>query len=803
MTVRFLNHAFRRGGLFLALLFLWFPLTTLGQLQSVGDFLDEQGRLAISPGFSGSLDPSGFEMKTAADGTPRFVTQGGVAQGSLGNVVQGGWQAFGGARFGCNGTIDAIAIDANGVVYLGGRFAVCGDTAANRIVAFDPETNEFHSLGSGGQNGVTFSVFALAVSDGNVYAGGFFSVARWDGSQWHTLGDQQQNAFSGGWVRALAVSGGEVYAGGEFTEAAGQPANHVARSDGNQWHALESGGQNGVNDDVLAMAVSAGNVYIGGRFTEAGGQPADRVARWDGNQWHALETGGQNGVSGSVRAVAVAGGDVYIGGFFSEAGGQPANNMARWIGGQWHALGNGEQNGVNARVWALIVSNGDIYVGGGQITRAGGKAAKNVARWDGGQWHALESGGQNGVNSTVFAMAFLNGDLYVGGALNLAGGQSTSHVASWDGSAWHALGAGGQNGFSGTVSALAVSGSEVYVGGDFTEAGGQRANNVVRWDGSQWHSLGIGEQNGIRLGLISALAVSRSDVYAGGIFRNSGAQSANFVARWDGNQWHALESGGQNGVNDIVNALAVSGSDLYVGGRFTEAGGVPANRVARWDGSNWHALGSGGQNGVSGGSVMALVVLASDVYVGGRFTEAGGETANRMARWGGSGWHALESGGQNGVSSWVDVLTVFDGDIYVGGSFFLAGGQAASRIARWDGVQWHALDSGGQIGVNSTVRAMSVLGDQLYIGGDFTEAGGLAPNRVASWDGNRWRSLGSGGENGVSSRVSALAMTTQGIHVGGGSFGLAGCEVSSSIATFVEDTDLIFRSNFDGNTCLD
>ena len=47
MTVRFLNHALRRGGLFLSLLFLWFPLTTLGQLQSVGDFLDEQGRLAV------------------------------------------------------------------------------------------------------------------------------------------------------------------------------------------------------------------------------------------------------------------------------------------------------------------------------------------------------------------------------------------------------------------------------------------------------------------------------------------------------------------------------------------------------------------------------------------------------------------------------------------------------------------------------------------------------------------------------------------------------------------------------------
>ena len=42
-----------------------------------------------------------------------------------------------------------------------------------------------------------------------------------------------------------------------------------------------------------------------------------------------------------------------------------------------------------------------------------------------------------------------------------------------------------------------------------------------------------------------------------------------------------------------VNALAVSGTNLYAGGYFTTAGGVPANNIAKWDGSAWSALGSG------------------------------------------------------------------------------------------------------------------------------------------------------------------------------------------------------------------
>jgi hypothetical protein len=42
-----------------------------------------------------------------------------------------------------------------------------------------------------------------------------------------------------------------------------------------------------------------------------------------------------------------------------------------------------------------------------------------------------------------------------------------------------------------------------------------------------------------------------------------------------------------------VLALAVSGSDLYAGGDFTMAGGRPAIYIAKWNGTNWTALSSG------------------------------------------------------------------------------------------------------------------------------------------------------------------------------------------------------------------
>jgi hypothetical protein len=98
--------------------------------------------------------------------------------------------------------------------------------------------------------------------------------------------------------------------------------------------------------------------------------------------------------------------------------------------------------------------------------------------------------------------------------------------------------------------------------------------------------------------------------------------------------WSALAAGfsgvGQAGGGPNVNALAVSGSTLYAGGDFTTAGGNAANNIAPWNGSGWSALGSGlsgaGSDGYSP-QVYALAVSGSTLYAGGDFTTAGTNAA--------------------------------------------------------------------------------------------------------------------------------------------------------------------------------
>lgn len=207
----------------------------------------------------------------------------------------------------------------------------------------------------------------------------------------------------------------------------------------------------------------------------------------------------------------------------------------------------------------------------------------------------------------------------------------------------------------------------------------------------------------------------------------------------------------------VINTIAAAGDELFVGGRFSTAGGSPARSIARWSGAGggWAPLGAG-----VNGTVNAIVIKGDTVFVGGAFSQAGGAAASNIARWDrASGrWFPLGEGLDGGVRA----LALIDGLLYVGGSF-------AGYLARWDGQGWEA-PSGETDGVVQTLAAGP--GGALYAGGFFRTIDGVAANRIARWDGTSWAPLG-GGMNGSRENVNVIVPLGEDLYVGG-DFGDAG-----------------------------
>ena len=104
----------------------------------------------------------------------------------------------------------------------------------------------------------------------------------------------------------------------------------------------------------------------------------------------------------------------------------------------------------------------------------------------------------------------------------------------------------------------------------------------------------------------------------GAISRRRAAARPTNIAKWNGSSWSALGSGMGRGDIGVI-ALAVSGSDLYAGGYFTTAGGSAANYIAKWNGSSWSRAGVGDeQRCVCAGGVGQRPVCGRRVHDGGR-----------------------------------------------------------------------------------------------------------------------------------------------------------------------------------------
>ncbi|MGB3006138.1 MAG: hypothetical protein WBC06_06500 [Chitinophagaceae bacterium] len=555
----------------------------------------------------------------------------------------------------------------------------------------------------------------------------------------------------------------------------------------------------GVDGQVFTILVDGNDVYVGGTFSKAGGIAALHIAKWSGNVWSKLGNGlggafdrvtsikkfGNNIFASSLTSVSKwdgstwttvgtisdavgpnltigaididASGNLYVVGSFIKMNGITVNGIAKWNGTTWSALGTGIDIGSSQAGVVVAVEGTNVFIGGG-FSSVSGVAAQSIAKWNGSNWSALGSGIIG--PGGVTCLAVMGTDLYVGSNnMTSAGGVPVNNIAKWNGTTWSALG----NGLNSVVHTLAVLGSDLYAGGNFSQSGSTPVNKIAKWNGLNWSDAG----NGLSMYEgVFALGISSQVFFAGGGSGLTESLNMHNVARWNGSSWVVVG----NGTNDYINCIAIDGNNIYIGGKFTEAGGLKVNRIAKWDGVKWDSLGGGFPQG----EVLDIAIIGNKLYAGGTFSNAPFSNVNYLGVWDGVNWSAVGSG----VSYQVFALATNGTDLYAGGNFAQAGGLTCNNIAKWDGANWSTLANG----TNDIVKDIKIAPDgTLYAGGNFTVAGATAASRIAKWNGSNWSAIGLG----VNNFVNVIALNAANEIYIGGAFDIAnGVGLVNHIAKF-------------------
>ena len=652
-----------------------------------------------------------------------------------------------------DGPVFGFAVDGQGRAYLGGAFSHIGPRIGHGAVFSTSSSAPATDLPD--INGDVNA--AIADGSGGWFIGGSFSmvggVARSDLA--HIKADRTLDAAwnpgANNVVRALALSGGSLYVGGDFTRLADTGRGHLAKVSATTG-ALDTTFVPTVNSSVKAVAVIGSNVYVGtdgNTNIAAGGFPfLARYTTTDGS----VDPSFAPNVDQVVRAFAVSGTTLYAGGGFTAAGGTGHRGLVKidttvtspspdsGVDTTW-APGT-DQFGPSAGVFALqLVGAGDSdLIVGGLFSKISGSDRLGIGKVSTATTGALDPNWHPDTDSQeVRALALSGDDVVVGGnVFTTLGGQAHASLGKVSLSTGNASATWNPN-TGATVNALAFSGAQLLAGGSFVSAGPDNVarNAIARLNADG--TLDLGWDPNITIGFVKTMVVSGSNLFVGGNFQRVGGSIGTPNLVKISTSTGLRDSGWTPSPDGEIDALALSGSDLFVGGAFFNLGLTARSGLAKVATGDPATVDPSWNPNPGGGTVQALAVSGSDLFVGGSFAGFGGGAffRNRIAKVS-TTTGAVDPDWDPNASSTVWSLAVSGSDVFAGGNFTTIGGQNRAKLARIPAAGNGTADATWNPSVTSggaSVFGLAVDGNRLLAAGAFTTVGGqqrLGLARVAT-----------------------------------------------------------------------
>jgi uncharacterized delta-60 repeat protein len=560
---------------------------------------------------------------------------------------------------------------------------------------------------------------------------------------------------SGGQISSMAIQGdGKIVAVGTFSDIGGARTTNVAR-----FHA------EGTADTTFSSSLDADGpvaAVLHRPDTAAVATQANGLA-WltrDGSLRTAFAPTVR--LTGQISVVAVqADGRILLGGSFNNPAGTTGNNLVRISADG--VLDTSFSPSPNAAVAALAVqSDGKILVGG-SFTDIRGTSRNRIARLnaDGSLDTAFDPNAGERVNAIVVQS---DGKIVIGGAFTTL--QPNAATATTARNYMARLESNGaidtayNPAPSATVSAMLLQpDGQIVVGGSFTSftpngATTATARNYiarVKADGTLDTFDPAASAN------VNALALyPDGKIIVGGAFNTFTPNSIgntnfrNYIARLNADG--TVDSNFNPNASAAVNAVAVQTSDgaVVFGGTFTAVqsnGAVEAtsrNRIARanFDGSLDTAFNPDANGTIDViairpdgslivGGALSTVRPNGVMLLGGSFATIGGVASRNLALINDDGTvsTAFQPNPNGAVSA---LLSLPGGGTIIGGSFTTIAGATRNRLARFDNAG--GLDTGYAPNLNGSVNAIAVQADTralVLVGGSFTTVNGAARANLA------------------------------------------------------------------------
>lgn len=696
-----------------------------------------------------------------------------------GNVAQkyGSYPGF-------NNSVNAIAIQADGKILVGGLFTTYKNLTEIRIIRLNTDGTKDTSFSTSTLLNINVNTIAIQ-SDGKILVGGGFQnkIIRLntDGST-----DSSFDVGTGfdSDVYTIAIQpDGKILAGGHFVGYKGVAESRIIRlnTDGTKDTSFTTG--SGFDNDVRSISLQAdGKIIIGGLFQSYNSTLNDRIVRLntDGTKDTSFNIG--TGFSSTVTSTAIqSDGKILVGGVFQSYNGVTENRIVRLNTDGTKDTTFNTGTGFDSVVNTLAVqSDGKVLVGG-YFANYKGVAAKRIIRLNTDGTTDTSFNPTPGVADVPFGQYVstiaiqTDGKILLGGNLLYYNNLLQNSIIRLNTDATKDTTFNSGVGFNEKVLCSAVQSDGKILLGGFFKYKESIANRIIRLNtnGTIDTTFNTGSGFTDNNSVVRSIAIqSDGKILVGGAFGTyNGASGKISIIRLntDGTIDTSFNTG--TGFNGLVYTLAIqSDGKILVGGTFSTYNGVAQNFIIRLntDGTKDTTFNTG--NGFD--SHINSIVLQPDgkILVGGDYFRYDLNLNNFLIR--------LNTNGSKDNS--FDVGTKFshsvrsiavqtDGKILVGGDFITFDGQAQNKLIRLntDGTKDTAFNIGS--GFNNSVLSIAVQNDgKIHVGGVFTAYKAVTENGIIRLNADGTKDINFNTGTGFNGTVRTITMQPDGkIHVGG------------------------------------
>ena len=448
--------------------------------------------------------------------------------------------------------VNAIAVQSDGKILIGGSFTYWNGTLVRRIVRLNSDGTLDTAFTTNTGTGALSTVYAIAVqSDGKILISGSFTS--WNGTNVGRIvrlnsDGTRDTAFTtntgtgaNGSAGLIAIqSDGKILVGGSFSSWNGTSVGYIVRlnSDGTLDTTFTTNIGTGANSSVQAIAIqSDGKILVSGLFTTWKGTTVGRIVRLnsDGTRDTTFTTKNGTGANNAVNAMIIqSDGKILVGGSFPRWNGTLVNRIVRLDsdGTRDTAFTANTGTGANSNVGSnsiAIQSDGKILLGG-DLTTWNGTTVNRIVRLnsDGTRDTAFTTNTGTGAGNTVYQITVQpDGKILVGGSFTTWNGTTVNRIVrlNSDGTRDTTFTTNNGTGASSTVSSIAVqSDGKIIIGGFFTSWNGTTVGRIVRLNSDGTRDTAFTTNTGTGANYFVYLIAIQSDgkILVGGDFASFG-----------------------------------------------------------------------------------------------------------------------------------------------------------------------------------------------------------------------------------------------------------------------------------------